>query len=207
MDAVSEPAGVSAEQPAEDFADVIRAAQQEIAMGVNRAGWRDDPLRHPMAALSTTIGLFPGFLERMEAVAERMRRPVTDDELNRLQTTIIRGADRRAADLARAHNLRTLLLYGGAFVACVVLAAGGGFWWGQATAADSIQETEQRLALAFRDGPDAAAGWARLMEQNNLPAALALCTGPRVFSDQGGRKACMVPLYTDPPARSVAGRQ
>jgi len=72
VDAVSKPAGVPSEQPAHDFADVVRAAQEDIAMGVDRAGWRDDPLRHPMAALSTTIGLFPGFLERMEAVAERM---------------------------------------------------------------------------------------------------------------------------------------
>jgi len=155
-----------------------------------------------MGALSTTIGLFPGFLERMEDVAERMRRPVTDDELNRLQTTIIRGADRRAAELARAHNLRTLLIYGGAFVACVVLAAGGGFWWGQATAADSIQETEQRLALAFRNGPDAATVWVKLMEQNDIGKALAQCTGQRTYVDATGRKACAVPLWIEPPKRT-----
>lgn len=199
--------GPSPGQADGDFAAKVRAAQADIAQGVERAGWRDDPLRHPMAALSTTIGVFPPLMERIEAIAAGMKRPISDDELNRLQATIIRGADRRAAELARAHNLRTLLIYGGAFVVSVVLAAGGGFWWGQATAADSIQETEQRLALAFRDGPGAAAGWAKLMEQNNLPAALALCSGSRVFSDQGGRKACMVPLYTEPPARSVAGRQ
>jgi len=99
--------------------------------------------------------------------------------------------------LARAHNLRTLLLYGGAFVTCVVLAAGGGFWWGQATAADSIQETEQRLALAFRDGPDAAAGWVKLMEQNDITKALAQCTGQRVYADATGRKACAVPLWIE----------
>jgi len=199
---VSEPAGAPEGQRGENFADVVRAAQDDIAMGVDRAGWRDDPLRHPMAALSTTIGLFPPFLERMEAVAEQMRRPVTDDELNRLQTAVIRGADRRAADLARAHNLRTLLLYGGAFVACVVLAAVGGFWWGQATAADSIQETEQRLALAFRDGADAAAGWARLMEQNDIGKAVAQCTGQRTYVDATGRKACAVPLWIEPPKRT-----
>jgi len=143
------------------------------------------------------------------ALAEAIKRVTVlpPDGMARLERSTASGAARSAAVLARAHNLRTLLLYGGAIVACVVLAAGGGFWWGQATAADSIQETEQRLALAFRDGPGAAAGWAKLMEQNNLPAALALCSGPRVFSDQGGRKACMVPLYTEPPARSVAGRQ
>jgi len=126
---------------------------------------------------------------------------VTDDELNRLQMTIIRGADRRAADLARAHNLRTLFLYGGAFVVSVILAAGGGFWWGHAAAADTIQETEQRLALAFRDGPDAAANWARLMEQNDIGKAVAQCTGQRTYADATGRKACAVPLWIEPPKR------
>jgi len=124
------------------------------------------------------------------------------DGMARLERSAASGAARSAAVLARAHNLRTLLLYGGAFVACVVLAAGGGFRWGQATAADSIQETEQRLALAFRDGPDAAAGWARLMEQNDIGKAVAQCTGQRTYADATGRKACAVPLWIEPPKRT-----
>jgi len=203
VDAVSGSQGPSPGQADGDFAARVRAAQADIAQGVERAGWRDDPLRHPMAALSTTIGVFPPLVERIEAIAAGMKRPISDDELNRLQATIIRGADRRAADLARAHNLRTLLIYGGAFVTAVVLAAGGGFWLGQAAAADDIQQTDERLALAFRDGPDAAAGWVKLMELNNLPGALAQCTGPRAFTDRTGRKACYLPVYVEPPTRPV----
>lgn len=120
------------------------------------------------------------------------------DKLGRAAAT---GADRRAAELARAHNLRTLLTYGGALVASVVLAAAGGFWLGQAWTSDGIQETEQGLAAAFRDGPDAAAGWLRLIQQNNLPAALAQCTGTRAFTDRTGRKACFLPVYVEPSTR------
>jgi len=120
VDAVNDLAGGPADKPGDDFAAKVRAAQADIAQGVERAGWRDDPLRHPMAALSTTVGVFPPLVERMEAIAAGMKRPISDDEFNRLQSTIIRGADRRAAELARAHNLRTVLwisaAIGGAFV-------------------------------------------------------------------------------------------
>ncbi len=117
-------AGVPADKPGDDFAAKVRAAQADIAQGVERAGWRDDPLRHPMAALSTTVGVFPPLVERMEAIAAGMKRPISDDEFNRLQSTIIRGADRRAADLARAHNLRTVLWIGAAIGGAFVLGVG-----------------------------------------------------------------------------------
>ena len=173
-------------------------------MGVDRAGWRDDPLRYPMAALSTTIGLFPPFLERMEAVAERMRRPVTDDELTRLQAAVIRGADRRAAELARAHNRRTLLLGGLAVVVGLAAAAGGGALWGAAAANERVRETERRLSIAFQDGPDAAAAWVNLMEQNDVLRALSVCKASHAFTDQSGRKACALPIYLEAPTRPVS---
>lgn len=200
---MSEPSRASVGQLGDEFADVIRAAQEDIATGVDRAGWRDDPLRHPMAALSTTIGLFPGFLERMEAVAERMRCPVTDDELSRLQAAVIRGADRRAAELARAHNRRTLLFGGLAVVVGLAVAAGGGALWGAAAANERVRETERRLAIAFQDGPDAAAAWVNLMEQNDVLRALNVCKGSHAFVDQSGRKACALPVFLEPPARPV----
>jgi hypothetical protein len=200
VDAVSAPAAHDGKRDG-NFADLIRAAQEDIAMGVDRAGWRDDPLRHPMAALSTTVGLFPTFLERMEAVAEQMRRPVTDDELHRLQAAIIHGADRRAADLARAHNLRTMLIYGGALAGAVLLALGGGFAWGRSSANAAVAQTERRLAAAFADGPDAAAAWVGLMEANDLPRALANCKGASAYADQAGRKVCAMPLYIEPLRR------
>ncbi len=60
-------------QSESDFVAAVRVAQAEIADAVERSGLRDDVLRYPLAALSTTLGLFPEVLARMDAVAERVQ--------------------------------------------------------------------------------------------------------------------------------------
>jgi len=112
--------------------------------------------------------------------------PVEPAALERLERSAATGADRRAVDLARAHNLRTLLIYGGAFAGAVLLALGGRFALGRSSANAAVAQTERRLAAAFEDGPDAAAAWVGLMEANDLRAALANCRGSSVYGRSGG---------------------
>lgn len=126
------------------------------------------------------------------------------DGMARLEQGAATGAARRAAELARAHNRRTLLLGSLAVVIGLAAAVGGGFWWGHTVAADGIQETEQHLALAFQDGPNAAAAWVNLMEQNDVLKALSACKASHAFTDQLGRKACLMPIYPDPPTRPTS---
>lgn len=178
------------------FLTAIQEAQDNLAESIERAGLRDDPIRYPLLALGAVIGLFPEFLSRT-------RQPLDPAALTRLETAAIKGSDRRAAALARAHNLRTLLLYGGSAVLLAAATLAAGYAWGHSAASASIQQTERRLALAFQDGPDAAAAWATLMELNDLPRAMALCTGPAVYADPAGRGICLLRVYTG-PARRVA---
>jgi hypothetical protein len=77
--------------------------------------------------------------------------------------------------------------------ACFALGGAGRYWLGM----KEVQVTERRLAAAFADGTGTAAKrWAELMENNDLNAALARCTGNQV-TVTAGRRACSVPLWLD----------
>lgn len=76
---------------------------------------------------------------------------------------------------------------------CFALGGGaGGYWLGM----KEVQGTERRLAAAIADGTGTARRWAELMENNDLNAALARCTGNQV-TVTAGRRACSVPLWLD----------
>jgi hypothetical protein len=78
-------------------------------------------------------------------------------------------------------------------LACFALGgAAGGYWLG----IKEVQVTERRLAAAFADGTGTAKRWADLMENNDLNAALARCTGSQI-TVTAGRRACSVPLWLD----------
>jgi hypothetical protein len=78
-------------------------------------------------------------------------------------------------------------------LACFALGdAAGGYWLG----IKEVQVTERRLGAAFGDGTATAKRWADLMENNDLNAALARCTGDQI-TVTAGRRACSVPLWLD----------
>ncbi len=164
---------------ADPFDILVREAQAELAEGVQRAGLARDPYRHLMAALSHALGIFPALVQRLDqvehhgggsidpelravasdikqqlsATLEAARQPADPAVVDRLEKAAARGADRRSVELARAHNLRTLLTYGGAFVAAVVAAAIGGAVWDRNNQVATVRSTEAGVSAAFRDGP------------------------------------------------------
>lgn len=190
------------------FAALVLQAQANLAQSVEKAGLARDPYRFLMGALSHALGVLPAFMGRLDDAVDQARQPVdpaaVEQAVKRLEKAAVRGADQRAADLAWARIQRTLLIYGGAFAFGIVAAASSGFLWGRASANASVQQTEQRLALAFRDGPNAAAAWANLMQSNDVGLALAACTGAAVKTIEG-RRACNVPLWLDPLIPSPPG--
>ena len=213
---------------ADPFDALVREAQAELAEGVQRAGLARDPYRHLMAALSHALGLFPALVQRLDqverhgggpidpelravasdikqqlsATLEAARQPADPAVVDRLEKAAVRGADRRSAELARAHNLRTLLTYGGAFVAAVVASAIGGAVWDHSNQVATIRSTEAGVSAAFRDGPAAAASWLNLMNWNDPAQALAACTGINLKVIEG-RRACGLPLWIDPPTQKA----
>ena len=122
--------------------------------------------------------------------------------VERLGRATTHSVNQHLVQMVRAHNLRTLLIYGGAFVGAVLAGIGGGFWWGQASANAAVHETEQQLAQAFQAGPGAAANWANLMRWNDINGSLATCTSDTIRT-VGGRRACFPPLWIDPPQQAA----
>jgi hypothetical protein len=198
---MSEPAPANA--TADTFAAKAQEAQADLLHSIDRAGLRSDPFRHALQGLSDVVGLLPNFVAEIGAAIDRARQPVDSDAfeqaVKRLEKAAARGADLRSAALVRAHGRRTMLTYSLTFLIGVAAAAGGGYLWGQRTANAAIQQTEQHLALAFQNGPPAAATWANLMRSNDADLALAGCTGS-ALKVMDGRRACNVPLWLDPPS-------
>jgi hypothetical protein len=199
---VSPRAVLPAPAPAADgdeFATQIRQAQDELSESVERAGLARDPYRFVVGAIAHTLGVFPSVLQRLERAVERARQPIDPASLERLEAAAASGAARRAAELARASNLRTFLL-AGTITACTLLATGaGGYWWGRHAQVEAIVSTEAGLAAtAFRDGPAAAASWLNLMRSNDVDIMLATCTGKAVVVVDG-RRACGLAAWLDPP--------
>ncbi len=205
--------GYGASPPAaaddEAFAALVLEAQASLAHGVEKAGLGRDPYRFMMGALAQALGVLPAFIGKLDGAIDQVRQPVdpvaVEQAVVRLEQAAVRGADRRAAELARSRNRRTLLTYGGAFAVGILAAVGGGFLWGQASANAAVLQTNQQLALAFRDGPSAAAIWANLMRSNDANMLLATCTGLAVKTLEG-RKACNAPIWLDPPIPAVPSR-
>ena len=195
--------------PVDAFEAQVRTAQADLQHGIDRAGLRDDPFRHPMQALSGVMGLFPGLLRQLTGAIDQARQPIdpaaVERAVERLEKAAVRGTDQRAAELARSRNRRTLLTYGGVLLAAVLVSGGVGFAWGQASANTAVHQTEQQLTLAFRDGPSAAATWANLMRSNDANLMLATCTGLALKTIEG-RRACNMPIWLDPPNPAVPPR-
>lgn len=198
------PVGVGAA-----FDDAIATAQAEIAASVERAGLRDDPYRYPLAALSTALGLFPAFLQRMEVAAERARLPACEAELKQLEQAAAAGAARQADKMARAAVQRNTLLSAAVLTGSVLLtgtvAGVIGYNYGRASMAAAVHETEAGLTAAFHDGSDSAANWLRLMQLNDLPGVMRACAGERAFTDPSGRHACLAPLWLESPRAESPG--
>ena len=180
----------------------ILAARADLDGAVAKAGLTGDPIRYLLAASSAGLG---AFASGIQAIRQPLDAVTVEQAVERLEQAAVRGADRRAAELARSRNRRTLLTYGGAFAISILAAVGGGFLWGQASANAAVRQTDQQLALAYRDGPSAAATWANLMRSNDANLMLAACTGLAVKTLEG-RKACNLPIWLDPPVPAVPSR-
>ena len=186
------------------FAAEIDEALAALREAVDKAGLRRDAYGAVIEAQARALALMPGFLRSMTHLLDRGRVPLDPTSLSRLEKAATVGADRRAAELARAHNSRTILIAVVALVSSIIVACSSGYWWGHASALAGVHETEAQLASAFRSGATGAAEWLNLMRNNDLPAALATCKGDTVFTDQLGARACMVPLRIALPRLDAA---
>ena len=176
------------------FIEAIREARADIAAGIDRGGLRHDPLRHPLAALSTVVGLWPGFLYEIQ----RGRAPWTEDERRAAVTDAVARMDARLAHRMIQFNrwaIAAALLLG------MVIAGGagaGGYWWGYRAAESQVVDISAAVGVALT-GRDAAA-WLGLMRDNDIARVNRTC------APQNGRNACSFSMWAEPmPPPRVTG--
>jgi hypothetical protein len=191
----------------------VTAAQQRMARAVLVGRLQGDPLADLVEALSQALGVqheihragvhqqreASSHLEQqLRAAIEESRQPIDPAALVRLEEAAVTGADRRAAELARTYNWRTVVIAAAVLVGGVMAGTVGGVLMDRRfqVATEAAITTE-----AFSDGPAAAAAWLNLMRSNDVVSTLATCAGKTVVAD--GRRACGVAIWLDPPPNPV----
>lgn len=135
-----------------------------------------------------------------DAETERVKDEVLEIEAGSVER-MTQVLDLSAKAMARGMLWRTGAMIGGVLFLTATIAGIGGYLVGEDAGRKYMTQMEGRVAAAFKDGADAAELWLRLMDANDVKAALDQCKGKYV-RDQQGRSACYVPLWIDPPART-----
>ena len=175
------------------LASIVRAAQDRLAHAVHVGQLRDDPLCAALEAISVSLDAQLRLHDASIGQVREAREPLDPAAVEQLQTAAVTGAERRAANLARAHNWRTIMIAAAVLVGGVVAGVAGGYWFGRNARTATAAEI---ATTAFRDGPGVAADWLRIMRSNDIEAVLASCTGKAVLI-VGGRRACGAGLWLD----------
>lgn len=182
------PAARPVEEPEAPKSDIERFREKCVAAGIVD----DKPLYQVM------MTLFVASETALSTVRAGARGLTPEGEAN-LVKRISRQADASMRDAITKHRLRlerrTSLVAGGVVAACLVLSGAGGYWSGWSGGRNSVDVLEHQVAAAFRAGPDAAGVWLQLMTNNDPRRALSNCSG---WAD-GGRRACLVPMWLDGP--------
>jgi hypothetical protein len=175
----------------------IELALTELDRSVLEARIHDDPLRLPLSALASFLraqrGLYADSIVTMQRSIETARQPVRDDHLRR---AVVQGISSHASGAVRTMGWRNVLLAASILVASIVAGAGGGYWFGYRL---GLTETAPLAGLA----PAEASAWSQLMHNNSAVNAIDVCENGKVAKTPDGRRACALPMWLDPPARTV----
>lgn len=214
------------ERQQQEFTDIER----QLKEAARRDGLDDDgPMTPTLAALRLAMrnlnqnGLLIGrmlrhymgqLLDALEA-----RKEMTDAEVTRLRVELEHAyADRfyrmqqpaggnaqtRSVGLTWPAVLGFGCVLAGVIVCSFIagdrLGYGDGYSKGHGDADSSIRQTEWHLKAAFAHGGTGASIWAVLMQSNDIETAVIACRGPNLMKLKTPRKACWVPLWTEPDA-------
>jgi hypothetical protein len=182
---------------------VIHAAQDALAREIRKAEVLDDPIAPTLMAMATMLDslhkLFVATVERFHVTTQTLdqratelsRHPIAPDALARLEKAAVTGADRRAAELARAHSTRSMLIQVAMIVGALLIGTGIGYETASSQLTAAIAGLNRELA-----SPEAQQ-WLALIQDNDIVRANRSC------GSQGGGTACSFELWTDPPRPSV----
>ena len=168
------------------FIEAIQDARADIANGIDQGGLRHDPLRYPLAALSTIVGVFPAFLDEIQ----RARAPWTEDERRTAIAHAVARMDARLVHRMAQFNRWAIVIAALLGMAIVGGAWSGGYWWGYQAAEDRLAPVPAALGAALT-GREAEV-WLTLIQNNDIGRVQRTCAG------QNGREACAFSLWTEP---------
>lgn len=156
--------------PVDTFTAKVQAAQADLQHGIDRAGLRDDPFRHPMQALSSVMGLFPEMVGQITNAIDQARHPM-DAEVRVQIVAAVSAIYERQARAERQDRLalaRTGAWKGwrrrgliGAGIAVALLGAGAAIYSiGWSYGGDArIAELCQGAAVREQDGGRTCSWW------------------------------------------------
>jgi hypothetical protein len=168
------------------FIEAVRDARADIANGIDQGGLRHDPLRYPLTALSTIVGLFPAFLDEIQ----RARAPWTEDERRTAIADAVTRMDARLVHRMAQFNRWSIVAAALLGMAIVAGAWSGGYWWGYRAAENRLAPVPAALGEALT-GREAAV-WLTLIQNNDIDQVRRTCAA------QNGREACAFTLWTEP---------
>jgi hypothetical protein len=168
------------------FIEAIQDARADIANGIDQGGLRHDPLRYPLAALSTIVGLFPAFLDEIQ----RARAPWTEDERRTAIADAVARMDARLVQRLAQFNRWAIVIAALLGMAIVLGAWSGGYWWGYRAAENRLAPVPAALGEALT-GREAAV-WLTLIRNNDIDQVRRTCAA------QNGREACAFTLWIEP---------
>ena len=196
--------------PPDKIAEALREAQGILKQSVAEGGLTKDPLRWPLYGLAITLGslltLYEGHADQLQNTSRDLEKHAASIKALSLDPKVItdltsaaaRGADRRAQELARAYNWRTLGYASLGLLSCVIVSGFSCFWWGWSSASDRFAYANAVFTDIATNDPKVAVGWANLMRWNGYSDLLGECKGNNLAYDQAGRTACRMMLWITP---------
>ena len=180
---------------------VVADAQAEIKRLMQLGELQNDPIRHPIQALSVHLdALYNVTRAGSLLVAKQLAASapgadpaaVRDEDLRR---AVVQGIAAYSREAGPTLSLRSVVV--GAVLLLVALLAGAraGYWFGQSAEAARFVQVPAGLGVAMT-GPDAAQ-WVDLMRLNDIGKA------ERVCGSRSGGVACTISLWVKPPTAKV----
>jgi hypothetical protein len=216
MDAVSQALPTSPPPPADDLDAAVETARTQIARAIQLSGLKNDPLVHLMQAVGASLEaqyrLHRASTGHLREVSGRLDQQVAEatttaeSVLAARQATVVAQLAPQLAKMTERSiraklwtiKLRTLLMTAGAAVTLGLVSLAAGCGLGYAMGENAGLRSKETIVMAARsDGPDAAAIWARLMNDNDPRPSMAACE--RSVVRQNGQRACSLPVWLDPP--------
>jgi hypothetical protein len=174
-----------------EIGQVVAHAQAEISRLVQLGELQNDPIRHPIQALSVHLDALYRItvagsqtLAKQIQTADAPKLPMPDTDLRQ---AVAQGIRASAGHLLQALNARNVLVAAGMLLITLLIGAGGGYWFGRT----AYLQVPAQLGIAL-DGPDASQ-WVNLIRLNDIAKANRTC------ATQAGGVACSISLWTKPP--------